>query len=188
MFEPSVEFVVTGDNVDAARSVAKLVGGVAYVDDRDVPSLPFRTLVRAVTDRPELLDPAAGIGRYVVCARPKIVRSRSADTAGVVIQINAMVAAARLDHAQADNHWRDIHAPLALVHHAAMSQYTQLSITHTLAGPVYDGFALCEFDSIDDLNERFFNDSQSRKVIMADIAKFAHPQLSPRRLLARRLP
>ena len=36
-----------------------------------------------------------------------------------------------------------------------MSHYRQLSVVHRLHGPAWDGFALCGFDSIEDLRERF---------------------------------
>jgi hypothetical protein len=77
-----------------------------------------------------------------------------------------------------------VHAPLALEHHAAMSQYTQLSVLQQISGTSYDGFALCGFESIDDLRQRFFTTPASRDVILADIARFADTRKSPRRLIA----
>ncbi len=188
MLDRTLEFVVLGDNPDAAREVARAVGGIAYVDDRpEARSLPFRSLVRAVTDRPGLLDPAASIGRYVVCVRPMKVRPDGVHPASGVIQINAMVNSPSLTPDDADMHWRDVHAPLALKHHVGMSQYTQLSVVQRTDGPAYRGFALCEFDSIDDLREKFFDGPEGERVILADIASFADRERSPRRLLARRL-
>jgi uncharacterized protein (TIGR02118 family) len=188
MFPFKLEYVVLGNDPDSASAVASEVGGVAYVDDRaDARSLPFRTLVRAVTDRPALLDPAASLGRYLVCVRPKKVRPEGADPASGVVQINAMVTNPGLTPDEADAHWRDVHAPLALKHHVGMSQYTQLSVVQVLDGPVYRGFALCEFDSMDDLRERFFDGPEGERVILADVATFADRDRSPRRLLARRV-
>lgn len=187
MPSPALELVVIGDDIDAARRAAAATGGIAYADDRDdAGRLPFRTLVRAVTDRPAELDPAASVGRYVVCARPQRVRP-GPDPIDGVIQINAMIGHPSLGSIGADTHWRDTHAPLALRHHVGMSQYTQLSVVHRIDGPAYDGFALCEFDSMDDLRERFFDGPEGRRVILADIASFADQERSPRRLLARRL-
>lgn len=136
----AIELVVIGDDVDAARAAAAATDGVAYVDDRLDESLPFRTLVRAVTDRPTLLEPAASVGRYVVCVRPRKLRM-GRDPASAVIQINAMVASPALTPQAADIHWRDVHAPLALRHHVGMSQYVQLSVVHRIDGPAYAGFA-----------------------------------------------
>ena len=182
----AIELVVIGDDVDAARAAAAATGGTAYVDDRADARLPFRTLVRAVTDRPALLDHAASVGRYVVCMRPQKLRTE-ADPTTAVIQINAMVANPALTREEADTHWRDAHAPLALRHHVGMSQYVQLSVVHRLDGPDYAGFALCEFDSMDDLRDRFFDGPEGRAAILADIAVFADTAGSPRRLLARRV-
>ena len=188
MLQPTLEFVVLGNEIDSARGVADMVGGVAYVDDRpDSRGLPFRTLVRAVTDRPELLTPAASIGRYVVCVRPKKVRPTGHDPETGVVQINAMVNHPSLTPEEADTHWRDVHAPLALKHHVGMAQYTQMSVVQAIDGPAYRGFALCEFDSMDELRERFFDGPDGERAIYADIASFADRELSPRRLLARRL-
>lgn len=186
MLQPVLEFVVIGNDIDAARRVAEIVGGHAFVDDRPDPKgLPFRTLVRAVTDRPALLEPAASTGSYVVCVRPKRVRSVPAPNSAV-IQVNAMVANPEIGVLAADTHWRDTHAPLALTHHVGMTQYTQLSVVHRIHGPEYNGFALCEFDSIEDLREKFFDGPEGERVIYADIAKFADRERSPRRLLTKR--
>ena len=184
--QPSLEFVVIGDDVAAARAVAAEVGGMVYVDDRlDANGLPFRTLVRAVTDRPGLLDPAASVGRYVVCARPQKLRN-GPDPSTAVIHINAMITSPDLTPLEADTHWRDRHVPLALQHHVGMTQYVQLSVVHRIAGPEYQGFALCEFDSMDDLRDRFFDSDEGRRAILADVATFADTASSPRRLLAHR--
>ena len=187
MLPPVLEFVVIGNDVDAAQTVAASCRGVAYADDRtEAKDLPFRTLVRAVTDRPADLDAAGSVGRYVVCARPQRVRP-GADPVDGVIQINAMVGHPSLGHDGADAHWRDLHAPLALRHHVAMSQYTQLSVLHRISGPEYDGFALCEFDSMNDLRDHFFDGPEGKRIILADVASFADQERSPRRLVARRL-
>jgi uncharacterized protein (TIGR02118 family) len=184
-----LEFVAIGNDVAVAIDVAAAVGGTVYVDSRaEVAAelLPFRTLVRAVTDRPALLEPAASVGSYLVCVRPQRVRVE-ADPRGAVIQINAMFTSTAMTPQTADAHWRDVHAPLALRHHVGMTQYTQLSILHRFDGPAYNGFALCEFDSADDLRDRFFDGPEGRAAILADIAKFADTARSPRRLVARRI-
>ena len=64
-----------------------------------------------------------------------------------------------------------------------MTHYTQLSVTHTLKGPEYDGFALCGFASEDDLRERFYTTKESVKIIADDVRSFANPKASPPRLI-----
>jgi uncharacterized protein (TIGR02118 family) len=94
-----------------------------------------------------------------------------------------MVRHPDLTHRQADRHWRDVHAPLALEHHRAMSHYRQLSVVHRLHGPAWDGFALCGFDSLEDLEERFFATPEGRVAIREDVARFADVARSPRRVI-----
>jgi uncharacterized protein (TIGR02118 family) len=87
-----------------------------------------------------------------------------------------------LTHEQADTHWRDVHAPLALRHHPGMWHYHQISITETLAGPPYDGIALCAFASDQEMSERFFGGFEDQAIIAADVARFADTANSPRRV------
>jgi len=89
-----------------------------------------------------------------------------------------------ITHQQADAHWRDVHAPLALEHHGFMSHYTQLSVVHTLSGLPLDGFALCGFETIEDLRERFYSRPDGPEVIAADVKNFADLKNSPGRLIA----
>jgi hypothetical protein len=96
-----------------------------------------------------------------------------------------LVRAPHLGHAEADAHWRDVHAPLALVHHAHMSYYAQLSVVNRLSGLDLDGFALCGFATLEDLRERFYTTTESVGVIAADVQRFADTKRSPRRLIAR---
>jgi uncharacterized protein (TIGR02118 family) len=147
--------------------------------------------VSAVTDDPEALLEAADVGAWVVCRRvmkPRAVarvsdsRLPSPSLLGV-IALYPMIRHPSLDHAAADRYWRDRHAPLALRHHVGMSHYTQLSIVHRLHGPEWDGFALCGFDSLDDLRERFFDGPEGRVAIREDVARFADGARSPRRLI-----
>lgn len=153
--------------------------GTLYADEREDPSaLPFAALVTGVSDDPATLASHADRGLYLVCER--LIKPGQATLFGLF----PMFAKAGLSHAQADAHWRDQHAPLALVHHAFMTEYRQLSVVATVSGTPYDGFALCGFNSLEDLRERFFSEPDSREVIGADIAKFADTRRSPRRLLA----
>lgn len=187
MLQPVLEFVVIGDDVAAARQVAREHGGKAYADERaDSAGLPFRTLVRVVTDTPSALASAASIGTYVVCTRPQKVRAHPPDK-NAVVQINAMVAAPNITRDESDAHWREVHAPLARRVHIGMSNYTQLSVVHTIAGPNYAGFALVEFENDADFRERFYSGPEGRQEVMDDIVKFADLKVSPRRLVARRI-
>ena len=89
-----------------------------------------------------------------------------------------------MGHERADQHWRDNHAPLALKVHIAMSHYNQLSIVHRFTGPEWDGFALCGFDTIEDLRERFFATKEGEAAINKDVARFSDHKKSPRRIIA----
>lgn len=183
-----LELVVTGNDPDAAGEVAASVGGVCYAADQDDRrEFPFRTLVRAMTDRPDVLAPAATVGSYLVFSR--IIRERPLEAelgspSPGVAAIFPLVRHPELTHAQSDSHWRDTHAPLALRHHPGMWDYTQLSVVATLNGPPCDGFAVVSFASLEDMRERFFGDDHDREVIRADVAKFADTERSPRRVVA----
>ena len=181
------ELVVTGNDPEAAAEVAASVGGVCYAaDPDDGRELPFRTLVRAMTDSADALTRAGKVGTYLAFSR--IIRERplgadpGAPSPGLTA-IFPMVHHPDLTHAQGDSHWRDTHAPLALRHHPGMWDYTQLSVVATLNGSPYDGFALVSFASLEDMRERFFGDDHDREVIRADVAKFADMQRSPRRVI-----
>jgi uncharacterized protein (TIGR02118 family) len=197
----TLELAVASNDVASARTLARSLRGTAFIDDRaDAGDLPFRALVTAVTDEAEAPLRAADVGAWVVCRRvmkPRAANAAAASTGtagGVatppiaalrgVIALYPMVRHPSLDHGSADRYWRDSHAPLALRHHVGMSHYTQLSIVHRLHGPEWDGFALCGFDSLEDLRERFFDGPEGRIAIREDVARFADGTRSPRRLLA----
>ena len=174
-----LELAVTTSDASRARAAASELGGSLYVDERDEGSrLPFRAMVTTVTDDVEPLAALADVGLYVVCRRPIIPSECS------VIGLFPLVRRPDLSHRQADAHWRDVHAPLALQHHRHMTHYTQLAVVQRISGPEIDGFALCGFNSLDDLRNRFFSEHDSREVITADIARFADTARSPRRLIA----
>jgi uncharacterized protein (TIGR02118 family) len=189
----SLELVVVGNDLAIARDVARILAGTAYLDQReDVEGLPFTTLVAAATDDAQRLLQAAGVGAYVVCRRTVKPRRSAPSPAPPplpgtplpgVIALYPMVRHPGLSHREADRHWRDAHAPLALKHHVGMSHYTQLSVVHRLHGPEWDGFALCGFDSMEDLRERFFDGPAGRVAIRDDVARFADTSNSPRRLI-----
>ena len=161
-YSQQLEFAACTNNLDAARAAASALGGTMYCDPREEFShLPFRALTTCVTDDLTQLQPAADIGLYAVCRR--IIKPGEPKFVGLF----PLVHHPKLTHTQADAHWRD-----------------QLSVVHRLSGPEIDGFALCGFDSLEDLRERFYTLPDSAKVIAADIQKFADTKKSPRRLIA----
>ncbi|MDH4146098.1 MAG: EthD family reductase, partial [Acidimicrobiia bacterium] len=148
---------------------------------------PFVGMVRAVGDA-DLLAPlvadAADTGLYR--AQFRRVRDMARDwpdgatTPGITATF-AMVRRADLTHDAADGHWRDTHAPLALKHHVGMWGYTQCSIVEALTGSsaAYDGVALCQFATLEDFKERFFDGPEGVEAIRADVAKFSDVKASP---------
>ena len=181
------ELVAVGNDPEAAAEVARSLEGVCYIGDpNEQRELPFRALVRCVTDKPQNLAPAAGVGLYLGFSR--VIRTRpTTSPIGVsspgVTAIFPLLHHPDLTHEQADAHWRDVHAPLALRHHPGMWDYTQLSVVNTFSGPKIDGFALVSFESVEFMKERFFGDDNDRDVIYRDVAAFANPK-SPRRVVA----
>ena len=178
-----LELIALGSDPRRAREVAAHLGAVAYAVGEDAPpALPFRSLVRASTSDFDALAPAADLGCYVSYRRN--MREESAERVGAqvrgVVAVFGLHREPSLTHREADEHWRDIHAPLALRHHPGMCDYRQCSVVSVLRGPRYDGFALCKFASERDLKERFFDDARGREIILADIAKFADTDRSPR--------
>ncbi len=183
-----LEFIALGRDAKRGREVAAELGGTAYGAAEDTPAaLPFRSLVRAVTSDLDALAPVAELGCYLSYRRAmraeSVERERGAPTRGVVA-IFGMYRNASLTHAEADSHWRDTHAPLALTHHPGMCDYLQCSVIRVLEGPAYDGFAFCKFASQRDMKERFFDDEAGRQTILSDVAKFADTDRSPRAVRA----
>lgn len=173
-----IELAAACSDVQAARRVAQRLGGLFYADERaGARDLPFRALFTTVTDDPEALADVADVGQYVVCRRPMKPGSSP------VVALFPMLRRPDLSHRQSDAHWRDVHAPLALTHHGFMTSYFQLSVIHCLAGRDFDGFALCGFDSLEDLRQRFYSGSDSATVIAADVKRMADVERSPRRLI-----
>jgi uncharacterized protein (TIGR02118 family) len=176
-------FVALGNSPTGAIEVARSTGGVALVavDGEREPS--FASLVIGA-DRTAVAT-VADVGLYEVTVRRMRHQRRfwPADTVSPgVTAAYAMVRRPDLTHEQADDHWRDVHAPLALRHHPGMWHYHQVSIDRVLDGQRYDGFALCAFASEQELAERFFGGPDDRDVIAADVATFADMNSSPRRV------
>jgi hypothetical protein len=173
-----LEIAAASTDIGRARELARTLGGTAYVDAReDHQQLPFRALITVTTDDIAPVASVADVGLYVICRR--LIKPGMP----AVIGLFPLVHHPDLTHAEADAHWRDRHAPLALEHHAFMTHYTQLSVVHRIAGLDLDGFALCGFASIDDLRNKFYTGDASRAVIADDVQRFADTHRSPRRLI-----
>ncbi len=183
----NLELIAAFKNRQRAHAIAKQVHGIIYCDDReDIDHLPFGALVSAQTDNLTAFADAADVGAYLVCRREIKPRQSMTDSGSLpgVIGLFTLVANPELGHDASDQHWRDMHAPLAVKVHKAMSFYSQLSIMHTFHGPRWDGFALCGFDSMTDLRERFFDSAEGEKRIHEDVAVFSDSEKSPRRIIA----
>jgi uncharacterized protein (TIGR02118 family) len=176
-------FAALGSRGLEAIEVARSIGAVALVADDGQREPAFVTLVIG-NDRTAVAS-VAEIGLYEVEVRPMRHQRRFWPPDGATPGVTAAFAMLRrpgLTHEQADAHWRDIHAPLALRHHPGMWHYHQVSVDTVLAGPAYDGIALCAFASDQELRERFFGGDEDRAVITADVATFADTTNSPRRV------
>jgi hypothetical protein len=173
------EIVLVSSQADDFVELAATHGGTLYLDDRpQAAGLSFRALLRLPAHAEEAIS-TRDTGVYRAICRT-IKPGPVSDMA-----VFPMLRRSSLTHDAADAHWRDVHAPLALVHHAAMSQYLQLSITETLSGVAYDGIALCGFRSLDDLKNHFYSGEDSVQIIADDVRKFADTRRSPRRLITR---
>ena len=183
----SYELVAAFSDAARAREVAQSAQATLLIDEReDTAHLPFAALVYGVTDDLTVFTKAADVGAYLICNR--VIKSRSggpeAGRLPGVVGVFTLVAHPEMGHATSDAHWRDKHAPLALKVHVAMSNYRQFSIVHCFHGPQWDGFALCGFDSLADLRDKFFDTPEGEVAIAKDVARFADGRKSPRRIIA----
>ena len=167
-------------STQAARcaDLAAELNGHLYVDQRGAKGLPFEALLTVTTDSLTRIEQVADVGLYLICRR--LIKPGEPKKIGLF----PMIHHPDRTRDECDAHWRDIHAPLALVHHAHMTHYTQLSVVETLRGEHFGGFALCGFESEEDIRERFYTTEESVQVIAEDVAKFADIKRSPRRLIA----
>lgn len=174
-----LELAACSNDLTAAERCARALAGTLYCDSRERHDhLPFRALVTCTTDTLADLAQVADVGLYLVCRRvikPGVPK---------VVALFAMRHRGDLSHAEADGHWRDQHGPLALEHHPFMTNYSQLNVLQTLSGPQVDGFALCGFETEQDLRERFYAGKDSVALIAEDVRRFADVKRSPPRLVA----
>jgi hypothetical protein len=176
-------FAALGTQESDAIELARSIGGVALVASEGNRDPVFTTLV--IGDDRAALGTVADVGLYQVDVRRMRHQRRfwpaNSPSPGVTATF-PMLRRPDLTHDQADAHWRDIHAPLALRHHPGMWHYHQVTIDDVVAGPAYDGIALCAFASEQEMSERFFGGPEDRDIISADVATFADMTNSPRRV------
>ena len=178
-----LELVALTSDADSAAQLASDLGAISYRNhDGESDRRPYSGMIRATTDRIGPVRELADVALFTVFAR--VIKAPAGPPPPErSIASFGLVGHPDLSHDEADAHWRDIHGPLALRCHAAMCDYTQLSVVGVHHGLPLDGIALCAFDTRQDLRERFFNDDAARAEIEADVASFADPRNSPRRVI-----
>jgi len=172
-------YVAATTDLEAARSRLTSTGGILYADDRPLwEHLPFRGLLVVAEESAAALDGVGDVGVYRAYRRVlKPGRAR-------VVGLFPLCRAPGMSHEAADAHWRDVHGPLALIHHGDMTEYVQLSVEETRSGATFDGFALCGFETPDDVRHRFYSTTEGPGAIAEDVRRFADVKRSPRRLVA----
>jgi hypothetical protein len=182
----TIELCFAFSDKRVARQAAEGYGGCLYEDVKDrLHYQPFAALLCTTHSDLTALLSVADVGAYRVDRRVMRVRDTLNPTGPQpgAIGVFTLVANSKLGHDAADEHWRDKHTPLALSIHKAMSNYAQLSVLHRFKGPAWDGFALCGFESIEDLETRFFASKAGARLIAEDVNRFADTQASPRRVV-----
>ena len=178
-----LELVGLSTDPTAAIEAATAVGGLVEVNHPDEsPKRPYSALIRASTDNVEALAAVSDFGLYTCFARTIKPEPETLPLERAVAAF-PMIAHPDLTHRQADDHWRDVHAPLALASHSAMCDYHQLSVVANIAGQPLDGIALCAFPTREDLSKRFFNDEAAKVAVGKDVATFADLRASIRRVV-----
>lgn len=83
--------------------------------------------------------------------------------------------------------WARSHAPIALQHHVGMWDYAQVSVVETLHGEPWDGFAVTQWPTLDDLLHRFSSGPEGTQALRHDAAQFTDPTTLTRHLLDERV-
>ncbi len=182
-----LELIGLGTDADAVVETARSLGAVAYVNHpTESEKRPYSALLRVGTDEIEAVRAVADVGLHVGFSR--VIKAQTGTPSDErCVAAFGMIRHPDLSHRESDDHWREVHAPLALTNHAAMCDYTQLSIVATVSGRHLDGIALSAFENHDDMRTKFFNDDEARAVIEADVVKFADVRHSPRRVVLTQL-
>jgi hypothetical protein len=149
--------------------------------------LPFASILLGSSDTLIQYQDNASVGFYLVSERnilnQPLSQLGSSQLPGS-IGIFPMVANPAIGPTAADKHWREVHAPLALEVHTAMTHYYQLNVVHRFSGPDWNGLAFCCFANESDLREKFYNSTQGKRLIAEDIVRFADTKRSPRKVVA----
>jgi uncharacterized protein (TIGR02118 family) len=156
---------------DIAREPTAAIDTLLVVDlarAHDLDDLPARDLLHHRARRVEVWR--------VVTREPKRWERTWPDgePAPGVKLVSLMRRAEHLSHEQFVRHWTERHTPLALRHHPGLWNYRQHSVRRafTPGGEGIDGIAELHFRSDDDVEERFFDSDEGRRVIFDDVARF----------------
>jgi hypothetical protein len=88
-----------------------------------------------------------------------------------------------MDVADFHQWWEQSHAPIALRHHVGMWDYAQVSVVDTVHGEAWDGFAVTQWPTLDDLMHRFSSGPEGTEALRHDAAQFTDPTTLRRHLL-----
>lgn len=88
-----------------------------------------------------------------------------------------------MDIADFHDWWEKSHAPIALQHHVGMWDYAQVSVLETVHGDPWDGFAVTQWPTLDDLMHRFSSGPEGTEALRRDAAQFTDPDTLRRHLL-----
>ena len=149
--------------------------------------LPFASLLLGTSAHLKEFDASSCAGLYLISERNILnqpLSELSADQLPGCVGMFPMIAKPNMDRTAADQYWRDVHAPLALEVHSAMTHYYQLTFVHRFFGPDLDGLALCCFAHEKDFRERMYSSAEGKQRIGEDIVKFADTARSPRKVVA----
>jgi uncharacterized protein (TIGR02118 family) len=107
---------------------------------------------------------------YLVEERPQW---HSAGGRGVT-RLSFLRAVTGLTRRQFADHWRDIHVPLARVHHPNVVSYVQNVVIEGLTPetPEIDGIAELSFLDVADMHERRYDSPAGQAIIGADVRRF----------------
>ena len=75
------------------------------------------------------------------------------------------------------DHWRDVHAPLARLHHPTLWRYRQNVVAGapSAGSPPVDGIAELHFRSADDYRHRRYDSAEGASILAQDTARFLAP-------------
>jgi hypothetical protein len=79
--------------------------------------------------------------------------------------------------------WERSHAPVALRHHVGMWDYAQVSVVETVHGTPWDGFAVTQWPTLDDLMHRFSSGPEGTAALRDDAAQFTDATTLQRALM-----